>query len=81
MAVDFGFPSNDADTLNLTITLSDSFGDGWNGNIIGIKQNNTIIGTFGNTFTTGTTNGPFYIVVQANAEVRIIVTTLGTKTQ
>lgn len=27
--------------------MTDSWGDGWNGNILGIKQNGTIIGTFG----------------------------------
>ncbi len=79
MVVDFGFQPYQ-DNLNLTITLSDSAGDGWNGNVLAIKQNNTIVGTFGDTFTSGSTKGPFYIVVQPQAEVRIVVTTLGTMT-
>jgi hypothetical protein len=40
-------------TMNLTIRMSDSRGDGWNGNILGIMQNNTIIGKFGANFTNG----------------------------
>ena len=80
MVVDFGFSPTDPDSLNLTITLSDSFGDGWNGTVLAIKQNNTIVGTFGSTFTSGSTKGPFYIVVQGTSEVRIVVSTLGTKT-
>lgn len=53
MFVDLSFPStviND-DSLSLTIILTDSFGDGWNGNILGIMQNNKIVHTFGNAFT------------------------------
>ena len=53
-------------TLQLTITMSDSYGDGWNGNILGIKQNNTMVGTFGSNFTTGSSSGPVYITVQGN---------------
>lgn len=81
MAVDFGFTPSDPDSLRLIVTLSDSVGDGWNGNVLGIKQNNVIVGTFGSTFTSGSASGPFDIVVQGASEVRIVVTTLGTKTE
>lgn len=57
--------------------MTDSYGDGWSGNVIGIKQNNTIVGTFGNSFTTGSSSGPVYIAVQGNREAQIVVTTLG----
>ena len=67
-------------TLLLNITLSDSFGDGWNGNILGIKQNNTIIGTFGNVFTGGSSSGPIYLSVIGNLGAQIVVTQLGNKT-
>lgn len=80
MYVSFGFDILNSDTLNLTITLTDSFGDGWNGNVLSIRQNNTVAGTFGSTFTSGSTSGPFYVVVQGSSEVRIAVHQLGTKT-
>ena len=51
--IDFGFPIIPDVSPKLTITLTDSGSDGWNGNIFGIKQNNQIIGTFGDTFTSG----------------------------
>lgn len=53
-------------TLNLTILIYDSYGDGWNGNVLGIKQNNTIVGTFGSNFYWGTSMPPAYLVVQGN---------------
>ncbi len=34
-----------------TINMTDSYGDGWNGAVIGIYQNGTLISTFGNGFT------------------------------
>lgn len=37
----------------LTITMTDSKGDGWNGNILGIMQDEVVLGTFGETFTSG----------------------------
>jgi hypothetical protein len=65
--------------LNLTITMSDTYGDGWNGNVLGIKQNNTIVGTFGDTFTTGSAVNPVYIVVQGDFQAEIVVLQAGTK--
>lgn len=64
----------------MSITLTDSFGDGWNRNILGIKQNNMIVGTFGNTFSSGSSIDPIYILVRANLDVQIVVTQLGQKT-
>lgn len=32
---------------DVMITMTDSWGDGWNGNILGFKQNGMIVGTFG----------------------------------
>ena len=61
--------------------MSDSFGDGWNGNILGIKQNNTIIGTFGSGFVTGFSSGPVYVNVQANVLAQIVVVVLGSWTK
>lgn len=67
-------------TLKLTITMTDSYGDGWNGNILAIRQNNTIIGTFGSTFTEGSSTSPVYIVVQGSLRAQIIVSTIGSYT-
>jgi len=40
-------------TCTYTIFMDDSFGDGWNGNVVAIKQKGVTIGTFGTTFTGG----------------------------
>lgn len=66
--------------LTLTVTLSDSAGDGWNSNVLAIKQNNSIIGTFGELFTSGSANGPITINVLGDLNAYIVVTQLGTKT-
>lgn len=63
--------------------MTDSFGDGWNSNILAIQQldqNNAIVGTFGGAFTTGATSGPISITVMGNLQTNIIVSQLGTKT-
>ena len=69
-----------APTLNLSITMSDSFGDGWNGNILAVVQNNGVVGTFGGNFLTGSSKGPIYIVVQGNVETQVVVQQLGSMT-
>lgn len=46
-------PPPDTGMVNVTIIMSDSFKDGWNGNIISIKQKNKVVGTFGDNFTKG----------------------------
>ena len=40
-------------TQSYELTLKDSKGDGWNGNILGFRQNGKIISTFGDNFKTG----------------------------
>jgi len=42
-----------ANSCTYTINMTDSYGDGWNGAVIGIYQNGTLISTFGNGFTSG----------------------------
>jgi hypothetical protein len=66
--------------MNLTITMLDSWGDGWNGNVLGIKQNNVIVGTFGSGFSTGRTFGPAYIIVNNTLETQIVVVQKGNYT-
>lgn len=63
--------------------MTDSAGDGWSGNIFGIRQmneNNALVGTFGSTFTTGATAGPLSITVEGIYQTQIFVFALGTKT-
>ena len=66
--------------MDLTVTLTDSVGDGWNGNIFGFRQNKTIVGTFGGAFTSGSSSGPLYITVAKKLNAQLTLTTLGTKT-
>lgn len=66
--------------LTLNISLTDSFGDGWNGNILAVKQNGIVMGTFGSGFTTGTSSGPVYITVVGNQEAQVVISTLGSWT-
>ena len=49
--------------FTLTANMTDSYGDGWNSNILGIRQNGTIVGYFGNQFISGFSNGPLEIYV------------------
>ena len=64
----------------LTIAMTDSGSDGWNGNILGIRQNNEVMGTFGSTFTSGSSAAPLFITVKANSAAQIMVAQLGNKT-
>jgi len=66
--------------LTLTVTMSDLFGDGWNNNVLAIKQNNSIIGKFGDLFNLGRTSGPITINVFGNLTAEVVVLQLGTKT-
>jgi len=50
-----------ADQCNYSFILTDSFGDGWNGNTMTVAQNGIPVATFGSTFTTGV--GPVTITV------------------
>jgi hypothetical protein len=69
-----------ANKVTLTIKLSDSKGDGWNGNVIGLKQNGIQIATFGQTFTSGSSYGPISITIPSQISTQIVVAQLGNKT-
>ncbi|KOS06760.1 hypothetical protein AM493_12555 [Flavobacterium akiainvivens] len=51
-----------ADQCTYTLVLTDSWGDGWNGNTMTLSQNGITLATVGSTFTTGV--GPISIPVQ-----------------
>lgn len=61
--------------------MTDSGGNGWNRNVLAIKQNGVVVGTFGSAFTRGFVSGPIYVVVQGDVEVQVGVSTLGNKTE
>jgi len=52
---------NPSQQCSYTFRMTDSFGDGWNGNTMDIIQNGITVATIGSTFTTG--NGPIDITV------------------
>lgn len=60
--------------------MTDSYGDGWEGSILGIKQNGMIVGTFGSAFTYGRSSGPVSITIQGSVWAQIVVTQLGSWT-
>ena len=64
----------------ITITMTDSVGDGWNGNILSIMQNDTFVQSFGETFTYGMLTEPVYVLVQGNRFAQIYVNQLGSGT-
>lgn len=53
-------------TLTLTITMTDSDINGWNTNLLAIKQNGAIMETFGTTFTPCYSTDPALITVQGD---------------
>jgi len=61
--------------------MTDSFGDGWNANYLAIKQNNTLVGYFGNQFTSGSSSGPITIIVAGNMNVQVIAYSVGAYTR
>jgi hypothetical protein len=66
-----------ANKCTYTVDLVDSYGDGWNGNILGFKQGGAIVATFGEGFTTGTTYGPVNAPLCDLLSTEIVVSTLG----
>lgn len=53
MAVNFGYTPSTMKKRIIFMTLTDSGGDGWNGNLLGIKQNNAVRWSIGGAFTSG----------------------------
>ena len=49
--------------FTLTVNMTDSYGDGWNSNILGVRLN---VGYFGNQFISGFSNGPLEVYVLGN---------------
>jgi len=60
-----------------SVELTDSFGDGWNDNVLGFRQGGTIVGTFGEYFTNGFSYGPVYVALNHNVLTEIVVVNIG----
>lgn len=63
--------------MNLTISMTDSWGDGWSGNILGIKQKGVIVGTFGANFKSGFSTTAAIITINSTLETQIVVVQKG----
>ncbi|RZJ69954.1 MAG: fibronectin type III domain-containing protein, partial [Flavobacterium sp.] len=50
-----------ANQCNYSFIMTDSFGDGWNGNTMSVRQGGVTVATIGSTFTTG--SGPVTVTV------------------
>ena len=61
--------------------MIDSYGDGWNGNVLAFSQGSSTAGTFGAGFVTGSSYGPDTVYLCPNLPVQIVVHTLGSWTQ
>lgn len=57
--------------------MSDSKGDGWNGNIIAFKQDGVIVATFGDNFIEGKNYGPSIVRIKNNIQTQIVVAQKG----
>lgn len=67
-------------TITLTIQMTDTFGDGWNGNVFAFKQNGAIVATFGSTFTYGKSFGPVNVTIPTKVQTQIVISKFGTWT-
>ena len=57
--------------------MSDSYGDGWNGNQIGVVDNHVYLCKFGSTFTSGYNAGPISCTVPRNKTLRVQPAVIG----
>jgi hypothetical protein len=57
--------------------MTDSWGDGWSGNILVIRQNGVIDGTFGANFKIGLTTTAAIITINSILETQIVVVLKG----
>lgn len=65
------FPTPTDNTI-LKITMVDSYGDGWNGNVFALTQDDKIIAKFGSTFTKGSSSS-VSVTVPSQKVTKVIV--------
>ena len=71
-------PCSVNDQCSYVFDLGDTFGDGWNGNEIGVMQNGVMVATsLGNGFTTGSTFGPLSVALCDSIMAYVVVTVDG----
>ncbi|MBE0663291.1 MAG: choice-of-anchor J domain-containing protein [Bacteroidales bacterium] len=63
----------ESERCNYTVLMTDSYGDGWDGTVLGIRQNGSIIETFGEDFENGYSYGPVNISLCPDLMTEIVV--------
>lgn len=71
----------DKDKIDMTITMESTSERGWEGNILGVRQNNTLISQFGDQFESGLTSKPITITINSMIQTQIIVVQAGNSTE
>jgi hypothetical protein len=66
-------PTPDDTFVNYKAYLVDSYGDGWQGLILGIRQGSNMTSTFGSGFTNGSNYGPVSLLVKKNVFADLVV--------
>ena len=67
--------------IDYSVHMTDAVGDGWNDNVFGIRQNNTIVTTFGSGFIDGSSYGPINISVMRNVHATLVLVSIGSSTE
>ena len=60
------------------LNLFDSYGDGWNGNVLGFRANGVILKNF--TMASGRSLGPISVVFDKYVKVEVVVVVIGSYT-
>ncbi len=74
-------PCYDEDKCTYTVQLIDSWGDGWDGTVLGFRQDGLIVATFGEDFTNGSEFGPVEVPLCPGEHTEIVVVNLGWHTE
>lgn len=61
----------------VSVTMTDSGSNGWNGSIIEFKQNNMIVGLFGSNFTNGSSFGPLNFTLNGKINTEVVAYYIG----
>ncbi|TVQ06865.1 MAG: T9SS C-terminal target domain-containing protein, partial [Balneolaceae bacterium] len=70
-------PCYDEDRCVYTVQLITSQGNGWNGNVLGFRQDGFIVATFGEDFTDGSEFGPVETPICPDEQTEIVIVNLG----
>lgn len=70
---------NSTNKITFHIVMTDTYGDGWNGNVFGFKQGSTIAGKFGDGFDSGAEK-IVYVTINGMVESQIVMIGKGSYT-